>query len=321
MSDIDRVVPEPPSAPAKKQSRRPTAPVVLRLFALALGVYILVLAVLYTQQRALVFNAGHSRRETAQANEARTALPAGADRVALRTSQGDQVVAYYGRALQADGRPDPGYASRPTLLFFYGKGGSLAWERPLLASMRRLDANVLMADYVGFGLSGGEPSETNCYATADVCYQYLRGRQDVNQKRLFIAGYSLGSGVAVDLAARELSAHQPVAGLALFAAYTSLADEAHQEYPVFPTALLRALLRFPFASEQKMPRVSCPVLLVHSRDDRLIPFRMADALAAASAGKVTRLNISHADHGFYFTATGDVIYPALARFMESTTSP
>jgi len=184
-------VPEPPSAPAKKQSRRPTAPVVLRLFALALGLYVLVLAVLYTQQRALVFNAGHSRRETAQANEARTALPAGADRLALRTKQGDRVAAYYGRALQADGRPDPSYARRPTLLFFYGKGGSLAWERPLLASMRRLDANVLMPDYVGFGLSSGEASEANCYATADVCYRYLRGRRDVNQKRIFVAGYWL----------------------------------------------------------------------------------------------------------------------------------
>ncbi len=309
----------PPARP-KQQSRRSTRKVVLRLFAFALGVYVLPLAGLFAAQRALVFNTHHSRQATALAHEARTPLPAGAFAVHLRTKGGDPVVAYFGRALQADGRPDPNYAARPTLLFFYGKGGSLSWERPLMASLRRLDANVLMPDYVGFGLSGGEASEANCYATADACYGFLRGRRDVSQKCLVVCGYSLGSGVAVDLAARELSARQPVAGLALFAAYTSLADEAHQEYPIYPTALFRLLLKYPFASESKMPRVTCPVLLVHSRDDRLIPFRMADTLAAACPGVVTRLDISHAGHGFYFTDAGQAIYPALARFLERTIS-
>ena len=307
----------PPRTPL--QSRRSIVKVVLRLLAFALGLYVLVLGVLFTEQRALVFNAQHSRRATALAHESHTPLPAGAVKVALRTTRGDRVAAYFGRALLADGRADPKYASRPTLLFFYGKGGSLAWERPLMAVFRRLGANVLMPDYVGFGLSGGEPSEANCYATADACYDYLRSQRDVSQKRIVIAGYSLGSGVAVDLAAHELSAHQPVAGLALFAAYTSLADEAHQEYPLFPTPLLRLLLQYPFASDRKMARVTCPVFIVHSRADRLIPFRMADALAAACPGPVTRLDIDHAGHGVYFTTAGGVIYPALARFLESTT--
>ncbi len=220
--------------------------------------------------------------------------------------------------MKADGSEDPDFAHRPTLLFFYGKGGSLAWERPLLAAFRRLDTNVLMPDFVGFGLSGGEPSEANCAATADASYAYLRRQPDVDQKRLFIAGYSLGSGVAVDLAARAISARQPVAGMALFAAYTNLADEAHEQYPVFPAPLLRLLLQSPFASDQKIERVTCPVLLVHSRADRLIPFAMSDMLAAQCPGPVMRLNIDHADHGTYFSDAGDVIYPALGRFLEST---
>lgn len=306
------------SVPPLHRSRPPTRKVVWRLLAVGAALYGLPLLGLSTEQRELVFNAGHSRQATLDANEAGTPLPAGESRVRLRTKQGDLVVAYFGRALKADGSADPNYAQRPTLLFFYGKGSSLAWERPLLASLRRLDANVLMPDYVGFGMSGGQASEAGCFATADVCWQSLRGRRDINQRRVFIAGYSLGSGVAVDLAARMLAAHQPLAGLALFAAYTSLADEAHQQYPVYPAVLLRALLKYPFNSVQKMPHVTCPVLLVHSRDDRLIPFRMADALAKACAGKVTRLNISHADHGSYFTAAGGVIYPALARFLESS---
>lgn len=229
------------------------------------------------------------------------------------------MTAYFGHALQADGKLDPEYARRPTLLFFYGKGSSLAGGQRLFQSFRRLKANVLMPDYIGFGQSGGQEFETNCYATAEACYRYLRVQPDVDQNSLVIAGFSLGSGVAVDLAARECQAHQPVAGLALFAAYTSLAEEAHQEYPVYPTPLLRRLLKYPFNSQQKMPHVTCPVLLVHSRADRLIPFWMSDRLAAACRGSVTRLNIDHADHAYYFLTDGKLVYAALGRFLRKTT--
>ena len=220
-----------------------------------------------------------------------------------------------------DGSPDPDAARRPTLLFFYGKAGSLVNCRGWFESFRRLDVNVLMPDYVGFGQSGGLESETNCFATGEAAYEYLRARPDVDQKSIVIAGYSLGSGVAVDLAARELSAGRPVAGLALFAAYTSLADEAHQEYPIYPAFLMRLLLRYPFASERKMPRVTCPVLIVHSRADRLIPFWMADRLAAASSGPVTRLAITRAGHADYFRVEGRAVFGALGPVYRKHNTP
>ena len=285
-----------------------------RLLVFVGGLYLLTLGVLFAFQRQLIFNTAHSRQTTEEARQSGAAWPRGARQVRLRTQAGDSVAAVYGRALLADGRIDPVYARRPTLLYFYGKGSSAAGGRELFQSFRRLDANVLMPDYVGFGLSGGQESEANCYATAKACYRYLRVQPDVDQKSLVIAGFSLGSGVAVDLAARESSAHQPVAGLALFAAYTSLADEAHQEYPIYPTPLLRLLLKYPFASEAKMSHVACPVLLVHSRADRLIPFWMSDKLAAACPGPVTRLNIDHADHAYYFLADGKAVYAGLGRF-------
>src|SRR5947199_90961 len=89
----------------------------------------------------------------------RRTVPGVVQRLRLRTDAGDSVVAYYGHALHADGTPDTEYAHRPTLLFFYGKGSSIAGGRNLFQSFRRLDANVLMPDYVGFGQSGGQESE------------------------------------------------------------------------------------------------------------------------------------------------------------------
>lgn len=177
-----------------------------------------------------------------------------------------------------------------------------------------------MPDYVGFGQSGGQESEANGDATAEAAYRYLRTRPDVYQKGIVVAGYSLGSGVAVDLAAREMTAHQPVAGLALFAAYTSLADEAHQQYPLYPGFLLRLLLRLllrsSFASEQKMPRVTGPILIIHSRAGRLIPYWMSDRLTAASGGPVTRLAVPRGGHADYFGTESRPVFAALGRFGE-----
>lgn len=305
----------------KPRSRRTVRKTAGRLLLFVVALYLAPLVVLAAFQRQLIFNARHSFQTTEAMRSNGAALPPGAQEIRLRTRQGDNVVALYGHALRPDGRPDPEFAHRPTLLFFYGKGSSAAGGRPLFQSFRRLDVNVLMPDYVGFGQSSGQASEASCYATAEAAYRYLRTQPDVDQKSLVIAGFSLGSGVAVDLAARELSAHQPVAGLALFAAYTRLADEAHQEYPIYPTFLLRLLLRYPFASEQKMPQVTCPVLIIHSRADRLIPYWMSDRLAAASGGPVTRLTITHADHAYYFQTEGKTVFAALGRFIEKVTTP
>ena len=299
---------------AIKRSRRNVPKVVRRLLLVVAALYLLPLVVLGVFQRQLVFNAAASRTRTAETG---IEAPPGAQRLWLRTKSGDRFGAYYGHARRANGTDDPEYSRRPTLLFFTGKGASLSGERGLFDSLRRLDANVLMPEYVGFGQSGGQESETNCFATARAAYTYLRAQPDTNQKKIFVAGYSLGSGVAIDLTARETNARQPVAGLALFAAYTSMAEMAHQEYPIYPAWLLRLILKYPFASDTKMPKIVCPVLLVHSRADRVIPYRMSDTLAVLCRGPVTRLTVTHADHAEYFSDRETAVYPALRKFLES----
>ncbi len=297
-----------------QKSRRPPKAARRLLLTLAL-LYFLPLVGLGLFQKFLVFNAQASRTRTAEFG---TAAPRGAQTIRLRTAAGDSIAAYFGHALRADGTPDAGYARRPTLLFFTGKGSAIAPERGLFQSFRQLDVNVFMPDYVGFGQSGGQESETGCFATARASYQYLRAQPDLDQKRLVIAGYSLGSGVAVDLAAHEIEAKQPVAGLALFAAYTSMADMGHQEYPIYPAWLLRLILRYPFASDTKMSQITCPVLLVHSRADKLIPYAMSDKLTALAKGPVTRVTVTHAGHAEYFSPQETTVFPALKRFTEKT---
>ena len=296
-----------------KRSRR-SVPLARRLLLLAIVLYLLPLIGLGVFQRLSRFWGIRDARR--QGTKAPPECPA---RVWLRTqTQASRFEAYYGHALLPNGAADRAYARRPTLLFFTGKGASLAGASGLFQSLRRLDANVLMPEYPGFGQSGGQESESSCFAAASASYQFLREQPDVDQKRIVVAGYSLGSGVAIDLTARELTARQPVAGLALFAAYTSMADMGHQEYPMYPAWLLRLILKYPFASDAKMPQLTCPVLLVHSQADKLIPYAMSEKLMDLCRGPVTRLTVTHAGHAGYFSSAETSVFPALQRFLERT---
>ena len=133
----------------------------------------------------------------------------------------------------------------------------------------------VIPDYAGFGMSGGSPGERECAATADAALDHLLSREDVDPARVVAAGWSLGSGVAVDLASRR-----PVAGLAIFCSFTSMADMGRLAYPFIPVSWL---LSHRFDNEAKVARISCPVLIGHGRVDTVIPFSMSERLAAAGA--------------------------------------
>jgi pimeloyl-ACP methyl ester carboxylesterase len=284
-------------------SRRSPGYWAYRAVRLALLAYVAVLAYLYIAQTWMIFPGRSSQGEA----YARVTPSRGAELVELTTAAGDRVAALFGPALTREGAPREDAASRPTVLFFYGNGDCLAANVELFDDLRRLGANVMIPDYTGYGMSGGEASESGCYATADAAYDHLRARPDVDPERLFVAGWSLGSAVAVDLASRR-----PVAGLAVFSAFTSMADMGRTLYPFLPISWL---LHHRFESEEKIAKVACPTLIGHGRLDRAIPFSMSDRLAAAAGGPVARFAVD-TDHNDFFAAGASAVYGALARFLD-----
>ena len=235
-------------------------------------------------------------------------LGPGSERVDLTTADGTPIVAVFGRAAEPDGSPDPAAARRPSVLFFYGNAGSVesSWEQ--FDHLRRMDVNVMIPDLPGYGASGGTPTEARCYAAADAAYDALCRRPEVDPHRVVVAGWSLGGGVAVDLAARR-----PVAGLALFNAFTSMPEMAAKLLPFLPA---RYLCRYRFANEAKIRSVRCPTLVCNGLLDTLVPPSMSDRLAAAAAGPVTRLRVATADHNSIFDAEPEVVWPAVRRFID-----
>ena len=234
---------------------------------------------------------------------------ADAELVTLTTADGDRVVALFGPALTREGEPHPEASRRPTLLYFYGNGMCLNDTMEQFDHFRRLGANVLIPDYVGYGMSGGQPGESGCRATADAAYDHLQSRRDVDPRAIVAVGWSLGGAVAIDLASRR-----PVAGLAAFSTFTSMVEMARRNFPFLPNSLL---LRHRFDSLAKIGRVSCPILLMHGRSDRLIPSAMSDRLAAAARTPVTKLTVEGADHNDFFLVGGAQVDEALVRFLES----
>ena len=230
------------------------------------------------------------------------------DILQLKTADGDRVVAIYGSALLPSGDPDPGAAHRPTVLYFYGNAGSVAWSMNEFDHFRRLDANVLIPDLVGYGMSGGMPSEKAFYATADCCYDYLLQRPDIDRHKIVAVGWSMGSAVAIDLATRK-----PIAGVAIFNAFTSLQLEARHVMPWLPTTLM---VKYQFDNERKIATLSCPIFICNGMRDTLVSPKMSDSLAAAAGGPVTRLRIDAADHNTIFVAATDQPFPALGKFID-----
>jgi uncharacterized protein len=277
----------------------------LRILLPLFLVYVLVLLFVFFSQRSLIFPGSAYRGEPYY----EVSAPPGTELVRLTTSTGDRIAAVFGPALTLQGKPHPQAASRPTVLYFYGNGDSLKGNLAQLHEIRLLGVNVMIPEYVGFGMSTGTASEAGCYSTADAAYDHLLARRDIDPSKIVAAGWSLGGAVAIDLASRK-----PVAGLANFSTFTSMGDMAQRLYPVFPA---RLLLRHRFESERKMVRVTCPVLLGHGKRDTMIPFSMTERLAKAARGPVTVFFLDEAQHNDFWAPTEDrQAYVAFQRFLD-----
>lgn len=236
--------------------------------------------------------------------EARYETPAGAQRLELRAATGERIEALF---CPAGAPPGADSAHRPTVLYFYGNGQCLATALSQVEFLRGCGANVLIADYLGYGLSEGKPSESGCYAAALALYDHAMSRRDIDRGKLIAGGWSLGAAVAIDLASRK-----DMAGLVTFSAYTSKRDLVRLQFPQVPPMAIE----HPFLSRDKIRRIGCPTLIVHGRADTLVPFSMSAELRSAAAGKpLTYLAIDGAGHNDLFQVGEKQIAEAMRTFL------
>ncbi|MEQ9363205.1 MAG: alpha/beta hydrolase [Leptospirales bacterium] len=175
------------------------------------------------------------------------------------------------------------------LLYSHGNAGNLSHNLASVRQLRRLGLSVFIYDYRGYGRSTGHPDEAGLYRDAEAAYLYLRESLGVPAERVILFGRSLGGALAVHLAVRE-----PARALILESTFTSAVDLGAELYWYLPVSLLARnrfeSLRRLSATELKDPDgAPVPLLVIHGRQDRLIPF--AHGRRLYQAARTTRKNL------------------------------
>jgi len=177
----------------------------------------------------------------------------------------------------------PAAQNRGTLLFFHGNAGNISHRLESLQIFNRLGVNSFIFDYRGYGMSGGKPSEKGTYLDAEAARSYLISEKGLAGEDIILFGRSMGGSIAARLA----SNHRPAA-LIIESSFTSVKKLAADLYPWLAT---RYLTRFRYDTAFHMNRVEAPVLIIHSADDEIIPFKHGKALYASAKGPKVFLEI------------------------------
>ena len=161
------------------------------------------------------------------------------------------------------------------VLLCHGNGGNVSHRLGTVALLLELGLNVLVFDYRGYGRSEGTPTESGTYLDAQAGYAWLRQR-GFAAEHIIAFGESLGGAVATELATRET-----VGGLVLQSTFTSLPDAGADIFPWLP---VRWLSRLRYDTRAKLSALAVPVLVLHSRADRLVSFHHAERNFATLRG-------------------------------------
>lgn len=228
--------------------------ILARVAVMAVAVYVMVAAGIYAMQRQIMYH---------PPEVALPAPPAGFQAVQLATADGLSLTAWYA----------PAPAGARTIVHFHGNAGLISGQLARVRPLVDAGYGVLLVEYRGYGGNPGSPTEAGLLADGRAALAYLK-RAGVAATDIVLIGESLGSGVAVALAAET-----PVAGLVLLAPFTSAADVAQARYWWLPA---RWLIKDRYDSLRRIRRVRAPLLVVHGQRDATIDWRFGQRLFDAA---------------------------------------
>jgi len=271
----------------------------LSLIALAAGLYLLFGLLLFLFQGSMVFLSGMPGRELET-----TPLEMGLvyEDVEITTGDGERLHGWY----------IPAADSRGVMLFFHGNAGNISHRMDSIAIFNRLSVDVLIIDYRGYGQSTGRTTEAGTYQDARAAWEYLLDQRGIPADRIVIFGRSLGGAIAAWLGSQTGDADRQ-AGVIIESSLSSGVDMARRIYPMFPAGILTRL-RYP--AVDYAAQLQSPVLVVHSRDDEIIPFEMGQQIFSAVKQDKQFLEL-RGDHNAGFWISREFYIPALKNFLDS----
>ena len=240
--------------------------------ALAAAGYGAIVVFMYGRQRALLF---HPTPERPELDE--LALP-GVREELIRTGDGLSLLSWYA---------PPVSPVRRIFLVLHGNAGSLAERTDKIRPFLDVGCGVLALAWRGYSGNSGTPTEHGLMLDAEAAADRLL-ELGHDPGEIILYGESLGTAVATRLATKL-----PVAALILEAPPLSIVKVGQQRYPWLP---VDRLLKDRFETDRYIADVRCPVLIMHSRDDKVVPFEMGRKLAEMANGKVEFRAFDEASH-------------------------
>ena len=206
----------------------------------------------------------------------------------------------------------PATNSKGVLLFFHGNAGNISHRLDSIGIFHQLGLDTLIIDYHGYGQSTGKATEQGTYLDAQAAWNYLVDERGIPADQIIIFGRSLGGAVGAWLGAQ----HTPAAVI-IESSFSSGVDMARRLYPFLPVRLITRI-RYPVAEHAS--RMDCPVLVVHSRDDEIIPFAMGQSIYAAVKQRKSFLELRGDHNNGIFISRQDYLR-GLNGFIESVFGP
>ena len=186
------------------------------------------------------------------------------DDVRIKTDDGEVIAGWYVPVFKSSKRVDSPLTGT-TVLVCHGNAGNLSDRLDLIMIFHKLNIDVFIFDYRGYGDSTGKPSEAGTYSDALAAWNYLVGAKGLDPESILVYGRSLGGAVATWIVA-EVKAP----ALVLEATFTSAVDVAKDRFPLFPAD---KFCRFKYRSIDLLPSIKCPVVVAHCKEDRVIRYK------------------------------------------------
>jgi len=201
----------------------------------------------------------------------------------------------------------PAGKSSGVVLFCHGNGGNISFLIQTVEIYNSLELDVFVFDYRGYGRSDGVPSEDGTYRDVEAAWNYLTGVRKIEAGKIVVVGRSLGGAIAAWLC----TVRTPRA-LVLESTFTRAADVANFHYPLAPGMIL---FGDTYDTAARLALVQCPVLVIHSPEDEIVPYELGKKLFGISPEPKEMLVI-HGPHNTGFMMSAGQYASAIEQFLR-----
>lgn len=185
----------------------------------------------------------------------------------------------------------PALHNQPTILYLHGNAGHIGYRMPLVRQFIKAGIGVFLLEYRGYGGNRGSPNEQGLYEDGQTALRFLE-QQGIKPEKIVLYGESLGAGVAT-----KLGSEHPACAIILQSPFTSLINVAHYHYPwMFMKPWDH------FNSLERIKTIQAPLLVLHGKQDQIVPYTDGLALFNAANDPKKMLSFDQQDHNTLWNA-------------------